>query len=137
MVLRFGMPKSKAPPKAAPSKTVKPRPKKDKKKLDYLAEWIRYRGYSYRTMELRMEVEPGTPLISHESIRRIAKGEAPLTVDYLHAFAEALDCAPADLLTINPLMEGRVIDLLAVVRSVPSQRIDEAIAHIDVIARRA
>ncbi len=84
-----------------------------------------------------MEVEPGTPLLSHESIRRIAKGDNPLTIDYLHAFAEALDCDPTDILTINPLMEGRVVDLLAIVRSVPTQRIAEAIAHIDVIAKRA
>lgn len=93
----------------------------------YLREWRTYRSrMSLAKLAQRMEREPGEELLSSVSLGRIERGEQPLTLEVLHAAAHALDCDPIDILTVNPLKEGTVIDLLRVLRQLPPDKIETA-----------
>lgn len=89
----------------------------------YIKEWIDHRGLSYRRLAQRMESEPGEELISFASVGRIANGKQPYSEETLYALAQALDAEPWQLLNVNPLVEGDVIDLMAYYRSLtPDQK---------------
>lgn len=79
----------------------------------YIREWRLKRGLSLRELANRMESSPGgDPVLSHASIGRIEKGEQPYTEETLEALASALQCSRAELLEMNPLKDGEVIDLV-------------------------
>jgi len=82
----------------------------------YIAEWIKHRGVSLRKLAARMEAAPGEQMLSHASIGRIAKGEQPYSEEILLALADALDCTVPQLLTVNPLKDGEVIDMLTLLK---------------------
>lgn len=86
------------------------------KKLHYVQEWIEFRKLSLRRLAERMEKEPGEELLSSSSIGRIANGEQPLEAEVLHAMADAFDCAPEDIIGINPLLKPELIDFMAAAR---------------------
>lgn len=81
----------------------------------YIREWRKYRGLSLRRLAERMELEPGVALTSHANIQRIEKNEQPYTQEILEAIADALDCAPTDLLSVDPAKNGEVVDLLRLI----------------------
>lgn len=86
----------------------------EKRKLGthYIRQWRDKRGLSLEQLADRMEKEPGVRLLTPMSISRIERGQQPFTEATLYAFASALDCSPSDLIEVNPLVEGDVIDLL-------------------------
>jgi transcriptional regulator with XRE-family HTH domain len=88
------------------------------RKVHFLAEWVTYRKLSYRKLALRLEREPGEEMLSSTSLNRIANSGQPLDAELLHALAEAFDCGPEDILTVNPLKEPEVVDLMAEVRRI-------------------
>lgn len=88
------------------------------RKLHFLAEWIAFKKLSYRKLALRLEYEPGVELLSSTSLNRIANGEQPLEAEILYALADAFECGPEDILTVNPLKEPEVVDLMAEVRRI-------------------
>lgn len=81
----------------------------------FIREWRQYRGLSLRRLAERMEIEPGVPLTSHANIQRIEKYEQPYSQEILEAIADALDCAPTDLLSVDPAKNGEVVDLLRLI----------------------
>lgn len=83
-----------------------------------MAEWVAYKKLSYRRLAQRLEKEPGEELLTSTSLNRIANGLQPLEADVLHALANAFDCGPEDILTVNPLKEPEVVDLMAEVRRI-------------------
>lgn len=87
-------------------------------KLHFMAEWVAYKKLSYRRLAQRLEKEPGEELLTSTSLNRIANGLQPLEADVLHALANAFDCGPEDILTVNPLKEPEVVDLMAEVRRI-------------------
>lgn len=92
-------------------------------KHHYIKEWIEHRGLSYRRLAQRMEREPGEELISFASVGRIANEKQPYTEETLEALAQALDAEPWQLINVNPLVEGDVIDLMGYYRSLtPDQK---------------
>lgn len=92
-------------------------------KHHYIKEWIEHRGLSYRRLAQRMEREPGEELISFASVGRIANEKQPYTEETLEALAHALDAEPWQLINVNPLVEGDVIDLMGYYRSLtPDQK---------------
>lgn len=91
----------------------------------YIAEWRKFRGYSQVRLEHRMERSPGEPLISRVSIGRIEKGLQPYSQPILEAIAEALDCTPWELLEVNPLKQGEVVDLMRFIRSMDNAKVGE------------
>ena len=93
-------------------------------KHHYIKEWIEHRGLSYRRLAQRMEREPGEELISFASVGRIANEKQPYTEETLEALAHALDAEPWQLINVNPLVEGDVIDLMGYYRSLtPDQKV--------------
>lgn len=79
-----------------------------------------------------MESEPGgDPIISHVQIGRIERGENNYTQETLEALALALDVSVGDLLSVNPDMDGEIIDLL---RHIPEDRRADAIKVLRALA---
>lgn len=71
----------------------------------YVREWRKYRGL---TQERLAERTPFT----HGAISQLETGRTSYTQEMLEALAVALDCSPGDLLNVNPLKEGEVVDLM-------------------------
>lgn len=90
----------------------------------YIHEWRKFRGLSLRALADRTELEPGGELlISHASLGRIERGLQPYSQPILEALATALDCEPQDLLSVNPMKAGEVVDLTRLLReATPEQR---------------
>lgn len=79
----------------------------------YIKHWRKKRGLSLRQLADRLETEPGGDLLlTYASLSRIEAGDQPFTEATLQAIASALGVKPAELLEINPLVEGEVIDLM-------------------------
>jgi transcriptional regulator with XRE-family HTH domain len=82
----------------------------------FLRQWRLHRSLSLRQLADRMEKEPGVPLTSHANIDRIEKRQQPYQQEIMEAAALALDCTVPELLTINPLKDGDVIDLMPLLK---------------------
>lgn len=100
----------------------------------YLAEWRKRSGLSLQRLAQRLERSPGEEMISYASLHRIEKGEQPMSLEILNGLALAFECEPADILTVNPLTEGKVIDLLCVLRALPDEKIEVATRLLRAIA---
>jgi transcriptional regulator with XRE-family HTH domain len=100
----------------------------------YLREWREHRGLSLARLAQRMEVEPGEELISSVSIGRIERGVQPYSQPILEAIAVALDVSTFDLLAVNPKVDGKVIDLLNIIRSLDNSRLEMATKMLKAIA---
>lgn len=110
---------------------------KEAKKLHYLAEWRAFKKLSLRRLALRLEREPGEEMLSSTSLNRIELGEQPLTPEVMHALANAFDCAPEDIIGINPLLQPELIDFMAAarrLRKATPQKIMEATRILQAIA---
>jgi transcriptional regulator with XRE-family HTH domain len=84
----------------------------------YIREWRKYRGL---TQERLAERTPFT----NGAISQLETGRTKYTQDMLEALAVALDCSPGDLLNVNPLKEGEVVDLVRLINE--SRDRDQAI----------
>lgn len=81
-----------------------PKPKRQRTK-HYFREW---REKNKMTQEQAI----GRLGWSQSKLSRIESGKIPYNQDDLEAAAEAYDCNPSDLLTVNPLKDGEVVDLM-------------------------
>lgn len=61
----------------------------------FIREWRKYRGLTQEKLADLLE-------ISHTTLGRIELSKVPYNQEFLEACAEALRCAPADLLTRDP-----------------------------------
>lgn len=91
----------------------------------YFREWREYRGLTQKQIEERMEVQPGEPLISRVSIGRIERGEQIYTQPVLEAFATAVNATPVEILEVNPLKDGAVIDLLQLIKRLDKAKVEQ------------
>lgn len=91
----------------------------------HIRDWRLYRGLTLRRLEERMEREPGVPLISRVSLGRIERGEQPYSQPVLEALAQAFECTPDELLTVDPSKDGMVIDLMRRIRKADPALIDQ------------
>ena len=100
------------------------KPKRHRTK-HYFKEWREYRGLSRERAADRLGW-------SVAKIGRVENGTTPFNEDDLYNAAEAYRCTPSDLLEVNPLKEGEVIDLLDLFRNA-----DEPSKHLaaDVLRR--
>ena len=103
----------------------------------YIGEWIKHRRISLRKLAARMEAEPGEPMLSHASIGRIAKGEQPYSEEILLALSEALDCTVPQLLTVNPLKDGEVIDMLSLMKDKDPATVRAILTGLPSVKKRA
>lgn len=83
----------------------------------HIRDWREYRRLSLERCVARMEKAPGDePVISAMSLSRIERGVQPYSEEVLNALAHALDCDVWELISVNPKVDGKVIDLLRFVR---------------------
>jgi transcriptional regulator with XRE-family HTH domain len=85
-------------------------------KRHYLREWREHRGLSLARLAARMIDQTGEEIISSVSIGRIERGQQPYSQPILEALADALQCSAEDLLAVNPLKDGEVVDLMRLIR---------------------
>ena len=92
-----------------------PKPKRSRTK-HFFREWREYRKLTQeRAMERLGWSQP--------KISRIERGETPYSEDDLYAAAHAYQCTPTDLIEVNPLKDGDVVDLMRMIRDAnPQQR---------------
>lgn len=62
---------------------------------------------------------------SQSKISRIENGKNPYNEDDLAAAARAYDCSPTDLIEVNPLKDGQVVDLMRLLRNADPKVRDE------------
>lgn len=91
----------------------------------YIREWRTYRGLSLVRVAARMVDDRGDELISSVSIGRIERGQQPYSQPILEALAAALDCSADDLLSVNPLKDGKVVDLMAIIRGMDANKVEQ------------
>ena len=92
-----------------------PKPKRARTR-HYFREWREKAGLTQDQAIGRLEW-------SQSKLSRIESSVTPYNQDDLEAAAAAYGCTAADLINVNPLKEGEVIDLLSLIRGVePSAR---------------
>lgn len=100
----------------------------------FIRQWREFQGLSLRQLEARLEIEPGgEPLVSYASLGRIERFIQPYSQPILEARAIALSTTPAELLEVDPLKQGEVVDLL---RHLPRDKREEAERFIRFIANK-
>ena len=85
-----------------------PKPKRARTK-HFFKEWREKAG-------LTQEQAIGRLDWSQSKISRIESGKTPYNQDDLEAAAVAYGCSTTELITVNPLMEREVVDILALLR---------------------
>lgn len=83
----------------------------------YIKEWRAQSGLSLARLAARMENEPGEELISAMSLSRIERGLQPYSEPILEALSIALDVPKWALISVNPEVEGDVVDLMQFIRA--------------------
>ena len=94
----------------------------------YFREWRTHRKLSLAKAVARMEAEPGgDPLISSMSLSRIERGEQPYSEEVVNALADVYQCEPYMLFTMNPQMDGAVIDLMKFVTKMDGRKAEKSL----------
>lgn len=83
----------------------------------YIRDWRKYRGLTQEQLAGRLGVVTS-------SVSQLETGKQGYSQPMLEAIADALGCAPADLLNVNPFKEGEVVDLM---RLIDDKNRDQAI----------
>lgn len=89
----------------------------------HVKEWRAYRGLTQDQLAERVGKTRGL-------ISQIESGITDLTEDMIYAIADAVNCAPWDLLRVNPLKEGIVVDITDALRGQPADVQAEALGFI-------
>jgi transcriptional regulator with XRE-family HTH domain len=74
----------------------------------YIKEWRKHRGLTQQRLAERTPFTTG-------AIQQVESGRTQYTQQMLEALAVAMNCTPADLLSVNPLKEGEVVDLMKLI----------------------
>jgi transcriptional regulator with XRE-family HTH domain len=75
----------------------------------YFREWRKHRDLTQEQLADRIGV-------SSPTISQLERGIQGFRNETLEALADALNCTPADLLGVNPKKEGKVVDIMALLR---------------------
>ena len=106
-----------------------PKPKRARTK-HYFAEW---REFKQLTQERAIE-RLGW---SQSKLSRIESGRTPYNEDDLAAAAAAYDCSPMDLISVNPLKEGEVIDITRLLKRAPPSTREQILAVVRTLLNTA
>lgn len=106
-----------------------PKPKRARTK-HYFAEWREYRGLTQERAIERLGW-------SQSKLSRIESGRTPYNEDDLAAAAQAYDCLPTDIISVNPLKEGALIDITALIRKAPSNAREQILAVVNTLLKTA
>lgn len=92
----------------------------------YIREWRKHRNLTQDRLANRLGKTQGW-------VSQIERFEIEYTQGALHAIADALMCEPADLLRVNPLMDGDVIDITALLRGADPLVRNQALAVVSTL----
>lgn len=82
----------------------------------FLREWREHVGLTQERAAERLDVH-------HTTLGRVENMRIPYSQALLEAAAVAYGCEPWDLLNVNPLVEGEVVDLVRILRdATPEQK---------------
>jgi transcriptional regulator with XRE-family HTH domain len=81
---------------------------KVKRPHQYIREWRLHRGLTQERLAARVGMSPG-------AISQLENGHINYTQPRLEALAEALSCAPGDLLDKDPNLEAALSDLMQLI----------------------
>lgn len=70
----------------------------------FLKEWREYRGLTQEQASDRLDMD-------RSNLSRVERGQIPYSQGLLEAASIAYMCEPWELLNVNPLKEGAVVDL--------------------------
>jgi transcriptional regulator with XRE-family HTH domain len=102
-------------PDSFPAMPRVPKPKNPRTK-HHFREWRLFRNLTQEQAIERLGW-------SQSKLSRIESGTTPYSETDLYAAAEAYNCTLVDLIEVNPLVDGEVIDLTRILRSAsPEQR---------------
>ena len=94
----------------------------------YFREWRAFHELSLARTIARLEKEPGgDPIITAMSLSRIERGLQPYSEEVVMALATVYGCEPHELFTVNPLKDGKVIDLMRYVSKMPAGKTERAL----------
>lgn len=99
---------------------VSPRPKPARPR-HYVKEWRQYRSLTQEQLAERIGK-------THGAISQLERGLVDYTQGMIEALAYALRCEPGDLLSVNPLVAGEVVDITALLRGAPDLVKQQALA---------
>lgn len=89
---------------------------KQKLRRTFLREWRMYRNLNQEQAADRLNMD-------RSNLSRVERGEVPYSQALLEAAAVAYNCEPWDLLNVNPLKEGEVVDFMAIMKQAsPEER---------------
>jgi transcriptional regulator with XRE-family HTH domain len=95
---------------------VQVRKPKPKLRRTFLKEWREHRRLTQEQAAERLDMD-------RSNLSRVERGEIPYSQALLEAASIAYDCEPWDLLNVNPLKEGEVVDLTRIMKqATPEQR---------------
>ena len=92
----------------------------------YVKEWRKHRGLTQERLALRVEK-------TQSWLSQLEQFKIEYTQGALEALGNALSCEPGDLLTVNPLKEGEVIDFTALLRGAPKTIKKQAYAIVETL----
>lgn len=98
----------------------------------YIKEWRSHRGLSLRKLAERMENAPGEEMISAMSLSRIERGLQPYSQPILEALSVALSTTPWALISVNPLIDGDVVDMVGYLRGMTQEQRQKALRLLKV-----
>jgi len=110
------------------TKAPRPKPKRTRQS-HYIKQWRKYRGLSQEQLAERIEKSRGL-------VSQIESFTTNYTEETLEACAHALSCEPWDLLHVNPLKEGQVIDIMDLLRDATPEQKAQAIGFVQGLVRR-
>jgi transcriptional regulator with XRE-family HTH domain len=96
----------------------------------YVKEWRVYRAPMTQE-QLAERVGKSRGLIS-----QIESGTTELTEEMIYLLADAFHCAPWDILRVNPLKEGVVVDITDALKGKPADIQAEALGFVRGLIRR-
>jgi transcriptional regulator with XRE-family HTH domain len=106
-----------------------PKPKRARTK-HYFAEWREFRGLTQDRAIERLGW-------SQSKLSRIESGRTPYNEDDLASAALAYDCLPTDIISVNPLKEGELIDITGLLRKAPSTTRAQILAVVSTLLKTA
>lgn len=103
-------------------------PEPQQRPRHFLREWRKYRHLTQQQLADRI----GTVV---SSISQLENGKQGYSQAILEALADALMCEPWDILNVNPLKEGDVVDLTRLLKDASPEQKAEAIGYVKGLLR--
>jgi transcriptional regulator with XRE-family HTH domain len=101
--------------------------KPHKRRPTFIREWRKYRGLSQDQVAERVG-------LSQATVARVERGDIAYTQPVLEAVADALGCAPADLIMRDPSAQGSIWTIWD---QIPVQERDQAARVLETFIKRA